>query len=127
MITIKLKKGDLFITVAIVLMAAAILMYNDGRSMNDGELRVEVRVDGEIVDDFSLKETIKKEYHTEFGFNLLIIEKGEVYIQDADCLTRSCIMDGHRHLSGEALVCLPNRFTIEIIGEEGGDVDAISQ
>lgn len=112
---------------AIVVLAAAILIFNYARSMSDGQLVVEVRVDGEVVDEFSLEETVTKEYYTDFGFNRLIIVGGEVYIEDADCLTRSCIADGHRHLSGEALVCLPNRFTVEIIGGEGGDVDAISQ
>ncbi len=115
------------ITLAIVLVAAVILMINQIGSTSEGDLVVEVRIDGEIVDEFSLHEDIRKEYLSEFGYNLLVIEDSEVYIEDADCLTRSCIESGHRHKSGEAIVCLPNRFTIEIIGGEGGDIDAISQ
>ncbi len=127
MICIKLKKGDLIITITIVMLAALILMVNQMGSTSQGNLSVEIRIDGEVVDVFSLHENVTKEYHSEFGYNLLVIENGEVYIEDADCLTRSCIESGHRHKSGEAIVCLPNRFTVEIIGGEGGDVDAISQ
>ncbi len=103
------------------------MLINYSRGQSESELIVEVRVDGTIVDEFSLHENITKEYSTKYGSNTLIIEDGKIYISSSDCNDQICVDTKAGSLNGDAIVCVPNRFTVEVIGDKGGDVDAIAQ
>ncbi len=120
-----MKKGDLVIFALIIIGIISVYTYN-GRQGEDDVLIVEVRIDGEVVDRFHLEDEVDKEYHTEYGFNHLHIHDGSASIVAADCRDQICVNTKDATKAREALVCVPNRFTVEIIGE-GGDIDVISQ
>ena len=127
MINIKLKKADLLIGVIVLVVAGIIFLINGYRNTSEDQLTVEVRVDGELVDSFLLEENIEKEYHTEFGYNKLVIQGGVVSVTDADCSDNICVDTKDGRGKGDAIVCVPNRFTVEIVGSDGGEIDAIAQ
>lgn len=127
MSTIKIKKADLIILIIFLALAGIVFIVNANRSNSAGQLMAEVRIDGEIVDEFFLEENITKEYNTEYGYNKLVIQDSVVTVIDADCSDFICVNTKDGSGMGDSIVCVPNRFTVEIVGGEGGDVDAIAQ
>lgn len=121
-----MKKGDLIVLIIAVLLAGGFLMFNGYRNQSEDEVVVEVRIDGDVVDTFSLDEEIVKIYESEFGMNELTILDGVVSVSDADCRDQICVDTKHGAHNGDAIVCVPNRFTVELLGD-GGDIDAIAR
>ena len=75
-----------------------------------------VSVDGEVVARYSL--SIDGEYSLNGGTNTLVIEKGRAFVTYASCPDGLCINQGKISMTGERIVCLPNRVMIEIVGAE---------
>ena len=75
-----------------------------------------VSVDGEVVARYSL--SVDGEYSLNGGTNTLVIEKGRAFVTYASCPDGLCINQGKISMTGERIVCLPNRVMIEIVGAE---------
>ena len=85
----------------------------------------EVELDGETVARYALDED--GEYVLNGGTNILVIEGGEAYLTYADCPDLVCVRTGRIRYVGESIVCLPNRLSIVIRGEDAdGGVDLVS-
>ena len=76
---------------------------------------VSVTVNGESVAEYSLSED--GEYPINGGTNILIISDGKAYLKEANCPDKLCVNQGKISMSGERIVCLPNKVMIEILGE----------
>lgn len=81
---------------------------------------VEIRVSGQTTQRFSLLENREYEIQGVGGHNLLVIENGEAWIEDADCPDALCRGMGKIHMAGQSVVCLPHEVVVEIIGESAG-------
>lgn len=123
----KIKIGDIIVLVVVLSITAMTFIVNVERSFVSKDMEVVVRVNGEVIDQFDIGSDIKKVYETEQGLNELIINSGKAYISDADCPDLICVNTRHAEKNGDSVVCLPNRFSIEIVGRSEGEVDAISQ
>ena len=78
-----------------------------------------VTVDGVEVGRYSLKND--GEYSLNGGTNILVVRDGECYMKEADCPDKVCVHSGHKSLSGERIVCLPNRVEVYLSrGDEDG-------
>ncbi len=84
--------------------------------------RVEVRVDGEVVGIYSLRQS--GEYSLNGGTNTLVIADGEAYLTKSRCPDHRCER-GHISRRGQSRTCLPNRVQICIMGE--GEADFITE
>lgn len=122
-----MKKGDIIVLAIVCVITIGVLLFNGYRTQNDDPIIVEVRIDGEVVDSFSIEEDIEKVYESDFGMNRITIANQVVSVSDADCRDQICVDTKHGTNNGDAIVCVPNRFTIELIGDGGGDIDAISR
>jgi len=122
---VHIKKGDLIVILLIGVIILGLLGVNYFNSTIDN-LMVEVRIDSELVDTFSIEETIDKTYETEYGRNVLSIHDGVVSVTDADCRDFICVDTKDAIHSGDSIVCIPNRFTVEIVGAKS-EVDVIAQ
>jgi len=123
----KLKIGDIIVLCVVLLFTVMTFIINAERSYISKNMEVLVRVNGEVVDHFDIGSDIKKLYDTELGSNEITIHDGQVSISDADCPDSICVHTKHAENNGDSVVCLPNRFSIEILGRREGEVDAISQ
>lgn len=123
----KLKTGDFIVLFVVLSITAMTFIINVERSFVSKNMEVVVRVNGEVIDQFDIGSDIKKVYETEQGFNEIIINSGKAYISDADCPDSICVNTKHAEKNGDSVVCLPNRFSIEVVGQSEGEVDAISQ
>ena len=52
------------------------------------------------------------------------VEKGALWVEDADCPDKICEKTGRISKKGQSIVCLPNRVVIKILGK--GEVEAIT-
>lgn len=121
-----MKLRDIFIIGGLLL--AAFGSYFVVESTREEGTKVVIRVDGEIVETYSL--SINKEYELKGfngGINILVIKDGKAYLKDANCPDKLCVNDGSISKSGETITCLPNRVTITVLGgTNNDDVELIS-
>lgn len=123
-----MKRGDIIIVGVFIIIIGVIFGVNTWRSqVSEGDsVIVEVRINGQVEDRFPLDEDVEKEYETVYGHNHLVIKDHIATISDADCPDQICVDTKDATKPGDAIVCVPNRFTVELIGE-GGDIDVLSQ
>lgn len=108
--------GLLLISLALVLILT--LTRREGAT-------AEVQIDGESVARYSLQKD--GEYALNGGTNILVIEGGEAYLTYANCPDLVCVKTGRIRYVGESIVCLPNRVSVVIRGENAdGGVDLVS-
>ena len=104
----------LAVLLLIGLVMAAVLFLN----RHDGKI-VQVRVDGEVTAEFFLEEGRTYEIEgADGGTNLLMIQGGSAWIEEADCPDALCCKMGKIHLTGQSVVCLPHQVVVEIVDAE---------
>ena len=112
----KKKKRDL-ILVVIILAIAAVTGAGSYFYKQKPAVYAEVSVDGKVVETLDLNED--RELTIEGyngGTNHLVIKNKEAYVTEASCPDKVCIHQGKIHNSTEMIVCLPNRFSVRIVG-----------
>ncbi len=50
------------------------------------------------------------------GYNILVIEGGEVWLSEADCPNLLCVKTGKIRYAGQSIVCLPHKVAVRIVG-----------
>ena len=112
-----MKKRD-FLLIGVVL-AAALLCWLIPRGLGifagEEASQVRITVAGEEYGTYSLSEDQRIEIN---DTNVCEIQDGEVHMTEADCPDQLCIHQGSIHIQGETIVCLPNRVTVEITGND---------
>ncbi len=108
------KRGDLYLICGCLLAALAccglwLLLRQTGAA-------VIVEQNGRETARYALKEDRTVRIEGEGGYNLLVIEGGEVWLSEADCPNRLCVKTGRIRYAGQSIVCLPHRLTVRIAG-----------
>ena len=73
-----------------------------------------VQVDGEEIQSFSLSKSTTYEINGTEGTNLLHIENGSAWLEDADCPDQICVNTGKIKYAGQSIICLPHKVVVEI-------------
>ena len=120
-----MKKGDLIIYIAALLLAALPLLTL--LSPAPETVQAVVRIDGRAVRTFALDKDAQEQFITDAGENTVKVEDGKVCILSADCPDRTCVMMGGISRVNETLVCLPHRLTVTIEGADASAPDAVTQ
>lgn len=124
----KIKRGDVVIIAMVLMVTLVVYGVNIGNNlMTEDRSYVIVSVDGETVDTLDLSEDLIKVYDTEYGHNVLEIHNGKAYISEADCPDHVCMLTREAEMNGDAVICLPNHFALEISSGKGVLVDGVSQ
>ena len=112
------KKGDL-LAVALVVIAVLTSALWLPRLKTDGTF-AQILQDGEVVRDvpLSVDQTfrIKGDYT-----NTVTVRDGKIAVTHSDCPTNDCVHMGWLK-DGGAIVCLPNRVEIRLVGDTEVDV-----
>lgn len=125
----RLKKGDLFILIVIVL--ALISYFGIKTIYKDIENKaVVIYVDGIEYDRIYLN-SIKEEQliHIDLKNEKFIdinVSNDGVHVSDVICPDRICVKTGFINKVGQSIVCLPNKVQIYIEGGMRADVDGVS-
>lgn len=86
---------------------------------------VSVTVDGVTVGEYPLN--VNGVYELCNGKNVLTVEDGRAYMSYSSCPDHLCENTGRIKYVGEQIVCLPNKVTVTVIGEDDGSgVDFVS-
>ncbi len=110
------KKQLIFSTVlAVFLIAVSLTVYFIVEASRDAGAFVRVSVNGAAITDYPLN--TDGEFELNGGTNILVIEDGKAYMKYADCPDGLCKNQGKIHLSGERIVCLPNKVLIEVFSD----------
>ena len=117
-----MKKMD-WILVAVVLILFGISFFIYLNFGNKSAGFVQVTVDGKLFGTYP----IKKERDIVINdTNHLIISGGQVDMIEADCADQICVEHKTISKNKEAIVCLPNKVVVEIVGGEDAQVDAVA-
>lgn len=126
-----MKKSDWYIIAVGLLLAVAIYggLKVQQMFLETDHKTVVVYSDGEPIDEVDISIDGVYTYTTDFGYNEFEVVDGEVKMVDADCPELTCLHDGPIAHVNETIVCLPNRFHLQVVGVEEGEVeiDAISE
>ena len=121
----KIKKYRLdIIVIALLLLIAVALLLAVTLTKKSGNLVV-VEINGAVSNEYSL--SIDGVFPLNGGTNTLVIENGEAYLSYSNCPDHTCEKTGKIRYVGETIVCLPNKLSVTVQGEQTeNSVDFIS-
>ena len=120
------KKGDL-VVVAVILVVVFSLLGMQALPASSGARFLRVELDGEILDEIPFDETNEDSITVEFpgGEAEVEIVAGRVRVLPMPkdiCPLGICSSVGWVERSGDAIVCLPNRLILTVVGGETNEV-----
>ncbi len=119
-----IRKADIVLFAALIIIGVliSVLAFSGGTR----GASVVVKVDGKEYGTYSLLEdrtvTIENNGHV----NKITIKNGAVQMAESSCKNQLCVKQGQIFSTDKSIVCLPNRVTVEIKGEDG-EYDVIAQ
>lgn len=115
-----MKKKDI-ILILIVLICAGVgyLIFNTKGIGNT----VVITVDGKEYGAYPINIDKKIDVKTDLGHNVVVIEGGKVYIEEADCPDGYCINQGKTDSASKSLICLPHKLVVSVDDKAKSDKD----
>lgn len=120
---LELKKKD-WILIIIVICVAALAYLAHYLLRDTGAGNVIVKVNGEITGIYDLSED--QEISINNGSNILVINNGKADMTEADCPDQLCVHQREISASGENIICLPNRVSVEVKSKTESQFDAVT-
>ncbi|MDD3403008.1 MAG: NusG domain II-containing protein [Hespellia sp.] len=109
----KLKKHDIILILAVLVIAAAALMVNF-YIHKTGDI-VKVTLDGEVYGTYELGRDQTIQIDSKNGSNTLTIKDGRADMTDADCPDQICVKESPlEDDTPRTIVCLPHKLIVEI-------------
>lgn len=109
-----MKKGDfLIVAVVIILLVMWFVLPQKGET-------AVIYINGELYKEVSLSKNDEIKVESKYGKNTVVIKNGAVSIINSDCPGKDCEQSSVSE-SGRSLVCLPNRLTVIIEGDNKND------
>ena len=125
-----MKKKDILI-IALALGVAGLLYAASQISGGAEATTIVVTVDGQEVLRRPLALEDSYEIRQDDGsLNVIAVEEGAVYMQEANCRDGLCIAQGKMRNAAKTIVCLPHKLVVSLAGDapqDGGDLDVIIQ
>lgn len=117
-----MKRGDRWLIFLLILIIGAVLSINAYRLSQakaySGTKYARIELNGDFYKQVELTESKQEiEISTERGYDLLQISDRGIQVIRSDCPEKICMAYGFIDRIGEMIVCLPNRMTVEVIGE----------
>ena len=118
------KLGDVLSAILVVAFGLYFLWAQN--SVNKNATKALVSKGGAEISSFFLADDSFVDLK-EFGVNMVLeVRDGRVQVASSDCKQQLCVRHGWIVRPKEALLCLPNHITVELVGEDA-EYDAISR
>ncbi len=114
----RIKTGDLLVIVVGTLLAG-LLFAMLWQFTPAGKVRI--RSGDRIFATFSLDQERTIDVPGPLGTTRIVIHQHQARIQQSPCRNQYCVHQGWLSHAGQAAVCLPNRITLELVGDKGYD------
>ena len=125
-VRLKPQKGDLLAAALVFLLAAVLFVFLPGHMHNAENVSVEIYQNGTLIRKLSL-ETDQSFDITGAYTNTVTVHDGKIAITHSTCPGSDCVHSGWADSAGQAIVCLPNKTEVRLIGAQNEDgVDAIA-
>ena len=126
-----MKKRDIII-IALLLVCALALYLVSQVSLSAEASTIVVTLDGEEVLRRPLAVEDTYEIAQEDGsVNVIAVEDGAVFMQEANCRDGLCIRQGKMRNGAKTIVCLPHKLVVQLTGDapagDNSDLDIIIQ
>lgn len=127
-----MKKNDIILMgIILVIGISAFVIMNIVQSQNTSDSMVLIKDDGVVVKSFPFTEKTDEVFEFFDGeeLNIVVIKDGVVTVSEANCRDQICVKSQSITKSGEIIVCLPHKFTVEIYSENTDDqsLDGIAE
>lgn len=117
-----LKPMDVILILLLILVA--VLVFFSLKNVNSDNLQAIVKQNGGVIKTINL--TSNEEQTEEIvvdGYHLIIEFNSQgIKVKSANCADKVCVNTGKIISSGDAIVCLPARVSIELIGSSKVDM-----
>ncbi len=107
-------RGDIGLIVGCLL--AALICCGLWLALRRGGGTVIVEQDGRETARYALTKDRTVKIEGAAGYNILVIEGGEVWLSEADCPNLLCVKTGRIRYAGQSIVCLPHKVAVRIVG-----------
>ena len=114
----KPRAGDFIIGILILLLAVGIWAYPHFIAEEGKVCRISV--DGKFYGEMSLSD----DGEMKLPGCVVKVKDGKVFVEESTCPDKVCERTGKISKSGESIICVPNRISIEITGESATDIIA---
>ena len=120
-----IKKADIVLFILIVVFGGLVSWWSVSGSIA-GE-KVLITSDGKDYGIYTLAQDQIIDVTTDGHTNHITIKDGAVSMTYSTCKNQVCVNTGAISQTKDAIVCLPNKIVVEIVGSgKGGDADVIS-
>ncbi len=116
-----IRKSDIIVIAAVFTVLAACFFFFG----SEGEYAV-ISADGARLDSIPLKEWGGYSYAELPGVTFTVDGDG-IRISENDCKDLVCVKTGAISHSGEAIICMPKKISVEVKNNDNTDLDAIIQ
>ena len=106
------------------ILALALTLFSLGLGKGSGSALV-ISVDGKET-EYSLKTDTDIPIESEGVALTVTVKNGEVWVSETTCENAICSHSGKISKEGQIIVCAPARVSIRLVGNEGGDYDAVA-
>lgn len=118
----RLRRADGAAVAGVLLLAAGLTVWLTVQAAASGAIQVEVYQQGKLLRRCGLDEPQSFVVQGDFS-NTVTIRDGRVAIEQSDCPGADCVHSGWISQAGRAIVCLPNRTEVRLVG--GPEQDGI--
>lgn len=112
-----MKIGDVWVVLLAITLVAAVTWWQ-WLAPQTVAARVLIQSGSETVATLSLHQHQELEIQGSLGISTIEIKHGKVRFVDSPCSNRQCILRGWTQHSGDTIVCLPNRVSLTMIGQD---------
>ena len=106
--------ADIILVVSLLVISLSVFLIVR-LTAEEGAVAV-VSVDDVVIGEYPL--SVDGEYSLNGGTNTLLIKDGKASVIYASCPDGLCVNQGRISMTGERIVCLPNKLMVEIRGAE---------
>lgn len=106
-----IKKGDVVILLLTVLLAGAAFLFSICQVEGD---YVHVTVNGNVTTYVLAENRRLVLKHDGTAYNTVVIQHGEVFMEEASCPDQICVHHKAISKNGESIICLPNEVYVEV-------------
>ena len=114
--SLSFRKGDWIAVSLVLLLALVLLLFLLPKDRSGEEAVVQVYRDGDLLREFPLSVPQTLSFSEPYPCTLEIRD-GRVAMIQSDCPGGDCLHTGWISQPGRAIVCLPNRLEIRILGQ----------
>ncbi|MBS7527371.1 NusG domain II-containing protein [Fusibacter paucivorans] len=126
-----MKKVDIIIIAGILVASLlAFVAISQFQARASSDLEVVIKHQGTVIKTIPFNRDTDEvfQYEADDERNVVTVKNGLVSMTEANCRDQICVKTGEISKVGEIIVCLPHKFTVEIVSKtQAAELDSIAE